>query len=146
MRCYRVLQEPKLRSKKADIRPDNANLNLERADLRLEKPNLRPARLVLRPERLDLRSERLDLRPERPDSRAQRPDLRPERPDEGGGTNKQTNKRKSPCVLQEIVPFGAAAQKEYWCCFFAEPRIMRFKGLRDRQTNRQTDTTSYTDS
>ena len=37
MRCYRVLQEPKLRSKKADIRPDNANLNLERADLRLER-------------------------------------------------------------------------------------------------------------
>ena len=37
MRCYRGLQETKLRSKKADIRPDNANLNLERADLRLER-------------------------------------------------------------------------------------------------------------
>ena len=32
-----------------------------------------------------------------------------------GGTNKQTdewtNKWKSPCVLQDIVPFGAAPQK-----------------------------------
>ena len=48
-----------------------------------------------------------DLRPERLD-------LRPEGPDEGGTdkqTNEQTNKRKSPCVLQDFVPFGAAAQK-----------------------------------
>ena len=34
----------------------------------------------------------------------------------GGGTNERTNKRtnkqmKVPCVLQDIVPFGAAAQK-----------------------------------
>ena len=36
MRCYRGLQEPKVRSKKADLRPDSANLKLERADLRLE--------------------------------------------------------------------------------------------------------------
>ena len=39
MRCYRGLtegiQEPKLRSKKVDIRPKNANWKLERADLRL---------------------------------------------------------------------------------------------------------------
>ena len=49
--------------------------------------------------------ERLDLRPERSD-------LRPEAPDEGGGTNERTNERtKVPCVLQDIVPFGAAAQK-----------------------------------
>ena len=26
-------------------------------------------------------------------------------------TNKRTNERKSPCVLQDFVPFGAAAQK-----------------------------------
>ena len=26
-------------------------------------------------------------------------------------TNKQTDERKSPCVLQDFVPFGAAAQK-----------------------------------
>ena len=25
--------------------------------------------------------------------------------------NEQTNERKSPCVLQDFVPFGAAAQK-----------------------------------
>ena len=45
MRCYRGLtegiQEPKLRSKKADVRPENANLKLERADLRLESAGLR---------------------------------------------------------------------------------------------------------
>ena len=29
-------------------------------------------------------------------------------------TNGRTNKRKSPCVLQDIVPFGAAAQKAYF--------------------------------
>ena len=48
MRCYRGLQEPKLRSKKTDIRPDNVNLKLERADLRLER-----AVLKLRLERLE---------------------------------------------------------------------------------------------
>ena len=26
-------------------------------------------------------------------------------------TNKRTDERKSPCVLQDFVPFGAAAQK-----------------------------------
>ena len=45
MRCYRELteglQEPKLRSKKADVRPENVNLKLERADLRLESAGLR---------------------------------------------------------------------------------------------------------
>ena len=75
---------------------------------------MKPERLDLRPERLDLRPERLDLRPERPDLRSQCPDLRPEGPNEGGDerTNGQTNERtKVPCVLQDIVPFGAAAQK-----------------------------------
>ena len=45
MRCYRGLteglQEPKLRSKTADVRPENANWKLERADLRLESKKLR---------------------------------------------------------------------------------------------------------
>ena len=45
MRCYRGLteglQEPKLRSKKADVRPQNANRKLERADLMLERAGLR---------------------------------------------------------------------------------------------------------
>ena len=44
MRCYRGLteglQEPKLRSKKADERPQNANRQLERADLRLKAARL----------------------------------------------------------------------------------------------------------
>ena len=35
------LQEPKLRSKKADVRLENANLKLERADSRLERDGLR---------------------------------------------------------------------------------------------------------
>ena len=56
------------------------------------------------------RPERPDLRPERPDLRPERPDLRPERPDRGG--DGQTDERKSPCVQQDFVPFGAAAQKE----------------------------------
>ena len=60
-----------------------------------------------------MRLERLDLRPERPDLRPERPDLRPEGPDGGGETNELTNERtKVPCVLQDFVPFGAAAQKE----------------------------------
>ena len=45
MRCDRELteglQEPKLRSKKAEIRPENANRKLGRADLRLKRAGLR---------------------------------------------------------------------------------------------------------
>ena len=45
MRCYRGLtegiQEPKLRSKKADIRPENANWKLEGAYLRVQRAGLR---------------------------------------------------------------------------------------------------------
>ena len=45
MRCYKGLtegiQEPKLRSKKAEIRPENANRKLGRADLKLKKAGLR---------------------------------------------------------------------------------------------------------
>ena len=40
MRCYRGLQEFKLRFKNADVRPDNANLKLERAYLRLKRAGL----------------------------------------------------------------------------------------------------------
>ena len=47
MKCYRGLteglQEPKLSSKNADVRPENANLKLERADLRLEAFKVREA-------------------------------------------------------------------------------------------------------
>ena len=38
------LQDLKLRSKKADVRPDSANWKLERADLRLERAGLRHER------------------------------------------------------------------------------------------------------
>ena len=88
-------------------------LRPERRDLRPERLDLRPERLDLRPERLDLRPERLNLRPERLNLRPERLDLRPEGPDEGGDrrTDGQTDERKSPCVLQDFVPFGAAAQK-----------------------------------
>ena len=45
IKCYRGLteglQEPKLRSKKADVRPQNANWKLGRADLRLKRAGLR---------------------------------------------------------------------------------------------------------
>ena len=67
----------------------------------------------LRLERLDLRPKRLDLRPEMPYLRPERPDWRPEGPD-GGGSFKLMNgqtRESPPCVLQDFVPFEAAAQK-----------------------------------
>ena len=62
-----------------------------------------------------MRPERADLSPGRTDLRAERADLR----ELGGGTDGRTNGRtdgrtneqKSPCVLQDFVPFRAAAQK-----------------------------------
>ena len=63
-------------------------------------------------ERPDLRPDGPDFKPERPDSRLEKPDLRTEWPDGGDGrTNERTDERKSPCVLQDFVSFGAAAQK-----------------------------------
>ena len=120
-------EKPNLRTEKPNLRPERPGLRPENVDLRPEKPYLRPERPErldmrlerpdFRPVRLDLKPERLNLRPKRPDLRSQKPDLRPAGPDEGAGggderiKNKQTNKRKSPCVLQDFVPFGAAAQK-----------------------------------
>ena len=74
------------------------------------------------PERTDFRPERADSRPERADSKPERADFRPEREDFrpvrawGGRTNERTNEQtngrtKVPCVLQDFVPFGAAAKK-----------------------------------
>ena len=80
-------------------------------DLRPERLDLRPERLDLRPERLDLRPERSDLRPKRSDLRPKRSDLRPEGPNEGEGDGQTNERTKVPCVLQDFVPFGAAAQK-----------------------------------
>ena len=42
--------------------------------------------------------------------RPERSDLRPERSDGGDEqTNDQMDERKSPCILQDFVPFGATA-------------------------------------
>ena len=76
---------------------------------------LRPEKADSRPERADFRPERADFRPERVDFRPERADFRPERSWENGqndkGNNEQKDEQKSPCVLQDFVPFGAAAQK-----------------------------------
>ena len=71
----------------------------------------RPERADFRPKRADSRPERADFRPERADFRPERADFRPERAWGGGQTDGRTDERKSPCVLQDFVPFGAAAQK-----------------------------------
>ena len=109
-----------LLSERADLRPD-------RADLRPDRADLRPERADFRPERADFRPERKDSRPERADFKSERVDFRPERfsglrgprgmngkMDElmNGQTDKRTNKRKSPCVLQGFAAFGAAVQKK----------------------------------
>ena len=74
-------------------------------------PDSRPERADFRPERADFRPERTDFRPGRADFRPKRADFRPERA--WGGTNGQTDgwndEQKSPCVVQDFVPFGAAA-------------------------------------
>ena len=80
-------------------------MRLDRAGLR----SVRPKRPDLRPELADLRPERADLRPERAYLRPERAVLRPGRGDERN--DGWTDERKSPCVLQDFVPFGAAAQK-----------------------------------
>ena len=55
--------------------------------------------------------ERADFRPEMADFRPERADFRSERAWGGLMNNRLTDKRKSPCVLQDFVPFGAAVQK-----------------------------------
>ena len=78
-----------------------------------ERTGFRPERANFRPERADSRPERADSRPERADFRPERADFRPERAwgrRTDGRTNEQT---KVPCVLQDFVPFGAAAQKAH---------------------------------
>ena len=70
------------------------------SDFRPERADLRPYRADFRPERADFRPKRVDFRPERVDFRAERAWWRMDR---------WTHERKSPCVLQDFVPFGAAA-------------------------------------
>ena len=88
-----------------DFRPERAYFRPERADSR-------PERADLRPERADSRPKRADFRPEKADFRPERADFRPERAWGDERTNGRTDKRtKVPCVLQDFIPFGAAAQK-----------------------------------
>ena len=60
------------------------------------------------PERTDCGPVRADSRPDRADLRLVRADFRPERAWERW-MDGQMDERKSPCVLQDFVPFGAAA-------------------------------------
>ena len=91
----------------ADFKPERADFRPVRADFRSERADFRPLKADFRPLRTDFKHLRTDLRSERADFRSERADF------EGrdGRTNKRTNERKSPCVLQDFVPFGAAAQK-----------------------------------
>ena len=59
----------------------------------------------------DLWPGRPNFKLEGPDLRPDGPDLRLDGPDGEERTNKGTKERKYPCVLQDFVPFGAAAQK-----------------------------------
>ena len=70
----------------------------------------RPKRSNFRPERADSGPERAYKRPESADFRPERANFRPEGA-WGGRTDGRTDERKSPCVLQDFLPFGAAAQK-----------------------------------
>ena len=74
-----------------------------RADGGFERADLRPERAGLRPDREGLRPVTADSRPLFEVSEAQFEALG------GGRTNERTHERKSPCVLQDFVPFGAAA-------------------------------------
>ena len=72
-----------------------------------DKVDFSRERLDFRPKRADFRSERDDIRPRRPDFRPERADFRPERA--WGGGERKDERTKVPCVLQDFVPFGAAA-------------------------------------
>ena len=59
-------------------------------------------RLGYQPERADFRPERADYKPEEADFRSERA--------WGGRTDERTDgQTKVPCILQDFVPFGAAA-------------------------------------
>ena len=100
-----------LKSAFSGLKSSLSGLESEKADFRAEKADSRPERADFRPERADFRPERADFRPERADFRSERT---------WGGADGQTDGRtdvqtdgrtKVPCVLQDFVPFGAAAQK-----------------------------------
>ena len=89
---------------RTDFRPDRADLRPERTGFRLDRANFRP-------EREDSRPERADFSPERADFRPGRADFRPVRVwgVDGRKVEGWNEEQKSPCVLQDFVPFGAAA-------------------------------------
>ena len=70
-------------------------------------------RADFRPQRTDFRHERADLRLERIDFGPERADFRPWGDERTDGQN---DEQKSPCALQDLVPFGAAAQKPTLRC------------------------------
>ena len=76
--------------------PERADFRPEREDFRLERADSRPENAYFRSERVNFSPERADFRPERA---------------WGGRTEGRNDEQKSPCVLQDFVPFGAAAQK-----------------------------------
>ena len=98
---------------RADFRSEWADFRSEMAGLRREWGDFRPKRADFRPERADFRPERANFRPGRADFRPVRADFRPERPwrdaQMDGRTDGWMDEQKSPCVLQDFVPFGAAA-------------------------------------
>ena len=71
-----------------------------------DKADFRPYRSDLRSDRADFRSEMADIRPEMASFRLERPNG-----GEDGRTDKWTEEQQSPCILQDLVSFGAAAQK-----------------------------------
>ena len=60
------------------------------------------------PKKTDFRPEIADLKPEIADFQPERADFRPDR----ARGDKRNDKQKSPCVLQDFIPFGAAAKKQ----------------------------------
>ena len=71
------------------------DFRFERADFRPLKADSRSAKAYFRPERVNFRPERADFRPERAWG--------------NGRIDGRNDERKSPCVLQDFFPFGAAA-------------------------------------
>ena len=67
---------------------------------------------MLKPQTLALSDSRADFMPERVDFNPERVDFRLERAWGDERTIKQTDERTEvPCVLEDFIPFGAAAQK-----------------------------------
>ena len=57
-----------------------------------------------------MRSERENIKLEKTDFRPLKADFQPERPYVGGEDEQGNERTKVPCILQDFVPFEAAAQ------------------------------------